>query len=249
MPQFKSTVFLHGFMGSAQDWEGVQAYIPDALKAEYIDLPGHGTEEKNRPRSFNAVIEWLHSRYHASSPINLVGYSMGGRVAMSFASAYPECVHRLVLESSNPGLTDFPARKKRLQSDQIMAARLKKEPFETFVDDWYTAPIFSSLQGKGDLLKAIKARRLEQNPFQMAHMIQTMSPGRQPDCHPFLEQTDLPILSMVGAEDEKYIELAQSINGKAYEVAILENAGHTVHAEQPKVFAQHVVEFLTREDQ
>ena len=168
---------------------------------------------------------------------------------MSFATAYPECVRRMVLESAHPGLTDFAARRKRLQQDHVLADRLRKESFEEFVHDWYTFPIFSSLHDKPAILDPMKARRLRQNPRSMAHMVQCMSPGRQPDCHPFLNETSLPILAIQGSLDTKYVELARQIENPAYRPVVIDDAGHTVHAEQPETYAAHLIEFLLGSDE
>src|SRR5699024_1507643 len=74
--------------------------------------------------------------------INLLGYSMGGRTALSFAMFYPEMIQSLILESSSPGLKNATDRVKRMKHDEKLASRIERKGVEAFVDFWEDIPLF-----------------------------------------------------------------------------------------------------------
>ena len=108
-------VFLHGFTGSTQTWDEVISYLPNTFDILCIDLIGHGGTSKPIDYTRYMVEEQIADLYALFqrlqwSDFTLVGYSMGGRLALAYASHYP--VKRLILESSSPGLIDKEERSK-----------------------------------------------------------------------------------------------------------------------------------------
>src|SRR3990167_2420505 len=81
-------VFLHGFLGSSRDWEPVCSYLPPC-QCIGIDLPGHG--DSPFVETFNFPIP--------TPQFHLIGYSMGGRLAMQYALRYPERIASLLIVS------------------------------------------------------------------------------------------------------------------------------------------------------
>ncbi len=92
-------LFLHGFMGNGADWQPVIENLPDSYCSLAPDLPGHGSNLKNNwPEGFifSAWKEELVSvlRRHHIASCHVVGYSMGGRLALYLALHQPEIVAR-----------------------------------------------------------------------------------------------------------------------------------------------------------
>jgi len=88
-----SLVFLHGWGQSKQVWFEQQSTFPQAY---YLNLPGHGSQPVSD--------DWLrdiHARC-TDTPFTLVGWSLGGMLAMQLADTYPESVRSLVLVNSTP---------------------------------------------------------------------------------------------------------------------------------------------------
>src|SRR5689334_17350674 len=87
-------VFLHGFLGNSQDWQEVASKLLATCIA--FDLPGHGA---------SAFTEDFFLAFHQATkefpPFHLVGYSMGGRLALQFAAKYPEKINKLTLLSAH----------------------------------------------------------------------------------------------------------------------------------------------------
>ena len=112
----KKVVWLHGFTGSSSTWEEVISYLPSSVEMLTIDLIGHGqTDKPSDPACYfvEEQIEDLHTLFQQLewTHFTLVGYSMGGRLALAYAAKYP--VDTLILESSSPGLADKEERQKR----------------------------------------------------------------------------------------------------------------------------------------
>lgn len=129
-------VLLHGFTGSALSWGTVlEGLAGVGVPAVPLDLPGHGLDAgRSAPEAF--TLDATLARIRESSPqtYDLVGYSMGGRLALHMALRNPQGVRRLVLESASPGLASEDQRDRRRRADSDLAARLLSDGMEAFVE-------------------------------------------------------------------------------------------------------------------
>ena len=102
-------VFLHGFTGSTETWNEVSSLFDGKFKTVAIDLTGHGKSavpENHERYSMEEQVEDLEALFDKLSlqSFTLVGYSMGGRIALAYTLKYPGRVTSLILESASPGL-------------------------------------------------------------------------------------------------------------------------------------------------
>ena len=105
----RPVVFLHGFLGSSLDWLEVLSYLP-SFKSYLIDLPGHGKS------AFHPELILP----HFEEKIDLVGYSMGGRLALQYAAQNPQKIEKLILLSTHLGLfSEEEILQKRTYAAQI----------------------------------------------------------------------------------------------------------------------------------
>src|SRR5688572_2561414 len=159
-----AVLFLHGFMGSSADWRDVTAALGDRAFCITLDLPGHGASLGLRPEAYT-IEESARAAIHVLDELRvqrpvMVGYSMGGRLALYMALRCPERCAGLFLESASPGLESEEERAVRRASDQEKAKRLETEDFEAFLRDWYRQPLFASLARDRMLFqRTIEARR------------------------------------------------------------------------------------------
>jgi len=115
--QEPAVLFLHGFMGSSADWTGVTAALADACHSLAVDLPGHGASTGLADAFYTmegaakALLDLLDGR--GIERCAVVGYSMGGRLALYFAMRFPERCRALFLESASPGLATAQERTAR----------------------------------------------------------------------------------------------------------------------------------------
>ena len=93
-------LMLHGWAGAAADWEPLLAALPDRIHAIAVDLPGCGLSEKpDAAYDMPWFLDMLHGLCAAfqAKQVVLAGHSMGGQIAVHFASRYPDMVEKLIL--------------------------------------------------------------------------------------------------------------------------------------------------------
>ncbi len=161
-------VLLHGFTGSSSTWQRFVRACPSGFKLVTVDLPGHGRTSGEQIKSMDACISDLQQLFKSLQleQFILVGYSMGGRTALSYAIKYPENVAGLVLESASPGLFDAAAREERKNKDEQLALRIEKEGITAFVDYWENIPLF---QTQKQLSKGISVSNSERTDRANSH--------------------------------------------------------------------------------
>jgi 2-succinyl-6-hydroxy-2,4-cyclohexadiene-1-carboxylate synthase len=172
-------------------------------------------------------------------------------VALSLAAAAPERVGRLVLESASPGLADRLDRASRAASDDALADSIEREGLETFVARWEALPLFASQAGlPGERRAALRAQRLRASPRGLANSLRGMGTGQMAPLWERLPGLAAPALLLAGALDTKYCELARQMAARmpAARLAIVPDAGHTVHLERPEAFQEAVLGFLDGPD-
>lgn len=238
-------VALHGFTQTG----AMFAELAELLEKEVLapDLPGHG-RSGGYPATFASVVAGL-AEVLASvgSPVPLLGYSQGGRVALAVAIERPELVSHLVLVSTSVGIEDETERGERLHVDQAQAAELEREDLAAFVDRWLSDPMFAGLKRRGPAWQeADVARRLENTPGGLAAALAGMGQGAQPYLGGRLGELGMPVLLIAGERDEKYASIAnammRSLPGAT--LRIVRDAGHAVIGEQPQVVAKLIGRFL-----
>ncbi|MFW6070707.1 MAG: 2-succinyl-6-hydroxy-2,4-cyclohexadiene-1-carboxylate synthase, partial [bacterium] len=212
-------VLLHGFTGSSDNWAGLM----EALSADYTliapDLPGHGQTTDGDPlpedaytmpavaRDLDALLQ------HLGLPsTHLLGYSMGGRLALYLALQQPERWRTLILESASPGLRDATAREERVARDEALAQFVEREGIEAFVDRWEALPLFASQQQLPDgVRRAHRAGRLRNRPDGLARSLRRMGTGVQPSLWERLPDLTLPTLLVAGDLDHKFVGIARQM--------------------------------------
>ncbi len=236
-------VFLHGFMGRGDDWLPVIALLGTTFRCITLDLPGHGRNEIDAGGAFPAVLADLVQigEQLGLHDAGLVGYSMGGRVALAWALAAQARFAALALESAQPGIAEAEARAERLTWDLALSARLESvaddaDAFRAFLDDWYAMPLFQSLGTRPDLLAPLIETRRENDPIQLARATALLGAGSLPAVWSALPTLAPPALCIVGANDRKYCRIAEEMSQRGARIAVqcLENCGHNVHLENPE---------------
>lgn len=242
-------VLLHGFTGSKATWENTAESLQDHFQVITIDLPGHGKTITSSPltmESFAANLVEIF-RYLKLMPVHLVGYSMGGRTALSFAMLYPEWVKSLTLESASPGLKSLTERETRLNNDEILANKIEQEGLESFVRFWEDLPLFNTQkQLPTTVQQAIRKERLAQSSKGLAQSLRFMGTGKQHSWWNELKKIDFPTLLVVGELDEKFVHINKQMQTRINEaqMTVIDNVGHAVHIENPSKFNTAILNFI-----
>ena len=240
-------LLLHGFTGSRQNWAAHLPAFVDNFDVMTVDIVGHG-RSPSPPDPAAYKMERVAAQIMASvaQPITLLGYSMGGRLALYIAVHYPHLVKRLILESSSPGLATAVERQVRKQRDDVLANWIEANGIEAFVNRWETLSLWESQkQLPIEKREALRQQRLQNNPVGLANSLRGMGTAVQPSLWHKLPNLTMPILLIVGELDTKFITIGQQMvalmsNGQLEVVA---GAGHMVHLERPLPFQQLVCEF------
>ncbi len=248
-------VLLHGFTGSKESWLELREELSRSRRVVSIDLPGHGGTqagtvlENHSMRSAAAMVTTLMAEHLGASRFAMVGYSMGGRLALWLALAYPSRVERLVLESASPGIADELERARRRQSDDELAAFAEREGIEAFVKRWERNPLFDSLaQLAPDKRDELRRVRLRCSPSGLARSLRAMGTGAQPWLGDRLTELEAPTLLVAGALDSKFVGIARAMAARIPRVSleVVEDAGHAPHLERPAEFNRIVAHFMDR---
>lgn len=244
-------LLLHGFTGSGATWiPHLDAWRGFTTLA--VDLLGHGASDSPPdPERYRlercvddllALMDRLGVRRAA-----LLGYSMGGRVALRLALRAPERLWALVLESTSPGIEDAEERRARRKSDALLTELIEREGVEAFVDRWEALPLFATqARLPASIRQGLRRQRLANSPQGLANSLRGMGAGAEEPVLDRLGEVHVPTLLIAGALDEKYSRLARRMSRAIprARLEIVSEAGHAVHLEQPDVFAGIVKRFL-----
>lgn len=249
-------LFLHGFMGNCEEFEDVVSIISDLNDFSFltVDLPGHGKSQLLESNDYYTM------EFTAQSLINLlnelkisncflIGYSMGGRLALYLILNFSERFLKVILESASPGLSTETQRLERVKSDNQIARKLNRinttEDFTCFLSAWYTQSIFGNIKNHSQYDKLITTR-LKNTPAELAKSLCWMGTGTQPSLWDKIKTNTVPILLLVGEYDKKFIEInTKMVDACKYcNLNIISGAGHNIHFEKPKIFAEKVSTFF-----
>lgn len=131
-------VFLHGFLGRPESFESLARLLEYDGPVIALTLPGHNPSVPAQPaRGFDGAVDDLAAALAAlgREPVHLVGYSMGGRLALGLLARYGRRIARAVLIGASPGLADPGERAARAREDAHRAAMLRKGGLEDFVNE------------------------------------------------------------------------------------------------------------------
>lgn len=239
-PGYPWLVFLHGFSGDCREWQTVGETLSDYPRL-YLDLPGHGGSAGIAVTGFDAMSNVLTRTLLSYNILNywLVGYSLGGRIAMFHACQQPAGLCGVVVEGGHPGLQDADARRMRLGSDRHWATRFRTEALGNVFTDWYQQPVFASLTEMQR--RALVTLRSQNSGTMLAMMLEATSLAVQPDLRAALSTRDFPFYYLYGERDEKFAAIAAELNAMRH---VIPHAGHNAHRENPGAVAASLAQIL-----
>ena len=228
-----SVIAVHGFLGLPSDW--IALLGPEGSHRRYACPWTHGGDLAEMAE---------HVRVEALScpaPRILVGYSLGGRIAMHALLQSPTVFAGAVVISSHPGLVaDQNEREARIEADERWAKRFEQEDWHSVIQEWNNQPV---LRG---YLPALTAREECFDRKSLAASLRQCSLGRQEDLRSRLRDLNVPVLWMGGEMDERFGPIMRegATLSPQYQCQIVEHAGHRVPWDQPRAFLQGVEKFI-----
>lgn len=215
-------VFLHGFLGSPDEWQPMINGLDRSRPVLAPTLP----VADNWRSGVEQLVASLPERFV------LVGYSMGARIALGMTLEFPARVQGLCMIAGHPGLPPREREARRLHDDTL-AQRLLHLPPSEFLDAWYRQDVFCSISEATRTLWVHQRQSLDRS--EQANLLRCYSLGVQPDYWSRLGQIAAPAQIVVGEQDGKYVAIARAMQREApqMQLTLVPRAGHAVHREQP----------------
>lgn len=214
---------MHGFTQTAASWKGV--------------LDGHAVDVEPQDDLWSTAA-WLGD---TAGEGEYVGYSMGGRLCLHLALLHPELVRRLVVVGAHPGIEDDGERDARRQADEGRAATVERDGAQRFLHRWLDHPMFAGLPDPGPR---------QDDPVVLTACLRRLGTGAQEPLWERLSELAMPVLVLAGERDEKFVAIgrrtAEAVGDNA-RFAVVPDAGHAAHLEQPAAF-RSIVERVPEEE-
>ena len=228
-----SLVLLPGFMQRGDAWSAVVERVSESYPSASLDFASH---------SFRGRLAEVEAAARAGAV--LVGYSLGGRLALHAALREPDRYAGLALVGTSAGIEAGAERRARRMADESLAAWIERHTIEAVVERWERQPVFASQAAS--VVVAQRRGRLTHEPAQLAALLRSAGQGALPPVWERLGALDMPVLALAGALDEPYVRASQRMatalpHGRARIVA---GAGHAPQLERPSEVASALLEFL-----
>jgi len=230
-------VLAHGFTQTARSWGPFAALLEPGRQLVRVDLPGHGGSAAVRatlPESGRLLVAAGGDR-----PFDLLGYSLGARVALHAALDRPDVVRRLVLVGATAGIEDETARRARRERDEALARNVEAD-VDGFLARWVAMPMFAGVPDPG------LTERRRNTADGLASSLRLAGTGAQEPLWDRLGSLTCPMLAIAGADDVRFAVAARRMARLAphASVSLVPGAGHAVHLVQPRLTARIVEHFL-----
>ena len=244
-------VFLHGIMGQGRNWASIAKKFAKNFQCLIYDQRGHGRsapgevdfEFSDLSRDLRDLL--LHLDW--TEPIYLVGHSMGGRVALNFATDYPDLVKKLVIVDIGPSANwdSMSAVLEKLNSIPVPfssrseARAFLEGPFLTqFPNKMVMEFFYSNLVQKNQGMDWIFSKKL---------VVRLLETSRHKDYWGEFKTLNVATLFIRGelSEDLKESEFLKVLeNNDRIQGQTIKGAGHWVHAEKPIETLRVIGEFF-----
>lgn len=244
-------LMLHGFLGSCEDFGAITPPLSQQFYCIIPDFPGHGKTQTNSgfytfPTTAQALIELLN--HLGIFQTNLLGYSMGGRLALYLVCCFAERFSRVILESASPGLKTAEERRLRVERDEAIAQQLQTTPLSDFLLIWYNNPLFASLKAHPKAYAEMLQRRQRNNSTELANALRGFSTGQQPSLWKCLPLVNVPLLLLVGALDNKFLAISYDILTQTAQnttnIRVVKSCGHNIHLEDSAAYVRTIIQHL-----
>ncbi len=244
--------FLHGFLGRPADWAMVKAFLPQREDVR-VFTPDYFKELTLSPQ--NSFANWADNftqwveQYGCGNDRNiLVGYSLGGRLALHALEKKPDLWNRAVLISTNPGFDDSydsfnpdsDERRQRWLSDSYWAEEFLKAPWDIVLRDWNSQPVFGG--GSNEPVRLEKDYSRELLSLALTHW----SLAQQKNMRSTIKKYMHKLLWVVGERDEKFLESSRRLHTEVSGLMLetVPDSSHRVLFDSPKELGRKIAQLI-----
>ncbi len=234
-------VLLHGFTQTGRLWGPFGNRLAERHELLAVDLPGHGGSsavDADLTRTAALVVAAA-----GEGPYDLLGYSLGARVALHVALEAPPGLRRLVVIGATAGIADPTARAARRSRDEELADRLERSgDVAGFLDRWLANPMFAGLPPEA----SGRSERARNTAAGLASSLRRAGTGTQEPLEAPLGAVPTPTLVVAGATDHRFVAAGRRLVAAlpAATLSLVPGAGHAAHLEQPALAARTVGSWL-----
>jgi 2-succinyl-6-hydroxy-2,4-cyclohexadiene-1-carboxylate synthase len=247
-------LLLHGFTGDGSTWAPYRDVWGQHSRLIIPDIIGHGNtdapDDLNRYQIEAVAADLVNILDQLDvKQVDILGYSMGGRLALTISLLYPERVRKLILESASPGLLTEKERQDRRKKDTELAKLINEQGILSFVDYWENIPLFSTMNALPESNKeTIRKQRLANSQKGLANSLLGMGTGSQPSWWKDLSNLGGEVLLLTGEKDQKFLLIAENIkkNCSSATLVVFNETGHAIHVEEIEKFGTIVSDFLLK---
>lgn len=237
---------LHGFLGLPTDWELIQSYFmvsPLARQFEwhsvdYMKTPGLDPKNsfENWARNFNQKVK----SQVPSGPRVLVGYSLGGRLALQAMKQDPDLYDKAIFISTNPGLRREKEKQERFLNDELWAKKFLENNWEDLMKEWNSQAVFKESLSEPPRFEAHYLR------LQLAQALTEWSLAGQEDFRDLIARQSQKVLWVSGEKDIKFASITMELKKQSPQIQteIFAKASHRVLFDQPSELAQKMIAFI-----
>jgi len=241
--KFKTRIVaIHGFLGQPQDWHGLKAAIQQQsseVDFQMVDLFSTLPNVKEK-----SVQEWAkrfnrnQKNRHLERNI-LMGYSLGGRLALQAAYDKPGLWDEVVLLSAHPGLRNVEEKVQRKKIDGEWADKFLNLPWQEVLTLWNNQPVFLGSEEPPREEATVNREGLADALVHWSLAEQEFAPDQLLPLKPKLHW-------FAGESDPKYLSLFQDLKVEGFieDLNVVKNAGHRLIFDNPTELAAQLVQRL-----
>lgn len=242
-------IFLHGFLGRPKDWSPTVDFLMlENSKVEIYQVDLFNDEMLNPQVSLaqwgESFCKWMQKHVDRTSRNILVGYSLGGRLALHALEACPNLIERAFIVSANSGFPDNLAgfesdsqdRKSRWLHDANWAELFIKAPWAEVLKNWNAQPIFAGTKSEPPRPESEYSREA------LGLALTNWSLAQQKDLRPVVEKNLAKISWIVGENDTKYVDIARNLEKDIpqFHFEMIKGASHRVMFDEPRQLAAKI---------
>ncbi|WP_396182001.1 alpha/beta fold hydrolase [Flavobacterium sp.] len=242
----KPFLIIHGFLGMSDNWKTLGFQLTQlGFQIHLLDMRNHGKSFHSDEFSYEIMVEDVKSYidFHNLQDIILLGHSMGGKIAMLFATLFPELVEKLIIADIGPKY--YPPHHQSILS-ALNAVDFSIKPSRAEVDEIISKHI-SDFGTKQFLLKNLYWRTPEQLGFRFNLAVFNAKISEIGTALPFENHFNKPVLFLRGGKSDYILDSDFETILHHFPLAKIDtipNAGHWLHAENPSAFYCEVEKFV-----
>lgn len=244
--QGRPLLIIHGFLGMSDNWKTLSMqYVAQGFQVHALDLRNHGKSFHADDFTYKVMMDDVveYCQFHQLTSVDVIGHSMGGKVAMLLATTYPELVNKLIVADIGPKY--YPPHHDVILAS-LNAVDFSKKPSRSDVEE-IVSEYIHDFGTRQFLLKNLYWQEPGQLAFRFNLKVFNEKIATIGEALPFESHFEGPTLFLRGDKSDYILdsdfETILHHFPKA-EIATVSNAGHWLHAENPAEFFEKTVHFL-----